>query len=248
LASLIIALAGVVIAIAAVAVAVWQVSAGRKSVDRTNCLPVVSKAFDEFRSETFQGHLREVWRHSQDAVPVNGFQALPDDWRTSAYAVGYFFEYLGVLVAYKLVPKEFVIDFSSNLIARSWNALRPFIEAERTYRKRHAIDGVNPGFVSHFEHLAALTVDESGGGIDGVLHEKIGLKSVRNLRLLEEASTKTSEPAKPSLGLSAFTSGEERPGAWPESQRKVIVALALAATGGWLIGRHRREKNPERNP
>jgi hypothetical protein len=195
LASLAVALVGVVIATTAVAVSVWQVHTGRRSVDRTNCLPVISKAFDEFRSDAFQGHLRNVWSHSRATVPKDGFQALPDDWRASAYVVAYFFEYLGVLVAYKLVPEEFVIDFSSNLILRSWDALQPFIEAERTFRGQQTAGRLSPGFVSHFEHLVAMTVDDAGRSIDYVLHEKIKLKSVRDFRRPAEAPARTSDPA-----------------------------------------------------
>jgi hypothetical protein len=171
-------LASAVIAIIAVAVAVWQVGVNTKGVDRTNSLPVISGAFDEFRSEVFQDHLRNVWNNAPDEVPEGGFQALPDGWRSSAYIVAYFFEYLGVLVAYKLVPADFVIDFSANMIMRSWHVLDPFIRAERAYRRTHAAAGVSAGFVSHFEHLAARTLDEAGQPIDGVIQRRIGLRKL----------------------------------------------------------------------
>lgn len=167
-----------VIAIVAVGVAVWQIRANVSGVDRSNSLPVMSDAFDEFRSAEFQGHLRRVWNDAPAEVPEGGFQALPDSWRTSAYTVTYFFEHLGLLVAYGLVPEDFVIDFSANMIGRSWRALEPFIRAERAYREKVSPDGVSVGFVAHFEHLVALTMDEKGEPVDAQIHAKIRLRSV----------------------------------------------------------------------
>ncbi|MDT4987661.1 MAG: hypothetical protein QOI74_1755 [Micromonosporaceae bacterium] len=126
----------------------------------------------------FQDHLRNVWNNAPDSVPDGGFQTLPDGWRSSAYIVAYFFEYLGVLIAYKLVPQDFVIDFSANMIVRSWRVLDPFIQGERAYRREHATGGVSTGFVSHFEHLVALTLDEHGHPVDGTIQQRIGLKKL----------------------------------------------------------------------
>lgn len=89
-------------AFTAVAVAIWQVRASGVAAERANSLPVASDAFKEFRSQEFQAHLRRVWDKTPADVPDGGFQSelLSDDWRDSAYTVAYFFEYLGVLVAY----------------------------------------------------------------------------------------------------------------------------------------------------
>jgi hypothetical protein len=169
--------ASLIIALAAVAVAIWQVRASAKATERTNSLPIMSAAFDEFRSADFQGHLRRVWNEAPADVPESGFQALPDEWRGSAYRVAYFFEYLGLLVAYELAPRDSIIDFSANLVVRSWRALEPFIEAERRYREG-AGGGVSSGFVSHFEHLVVLTMGQDGHPVDSEIHEKLSLKRV----------------------------------------------------------------------
>jgi hypothetical protein len=167
-----------VIALVAVVVAIWQVRASAMSAERSNSLPVASDAFKEFRSQEFQLHLRKVWEEAPSNVPEDGFQSLPSDWRDSAYAVAYFFEYLGVLVAYELVPEDLVVDFSANLISRSWRALEPFIQEERMYRQRVCVSGISPGFVTHFEHLVALTIDSNGNPIDDSIHERLGLRKV----------------------------------------------------------------------
>lgn len=166
----------VAIALVAVVVAVWQVRTHRRGAERTNSLPVISAAFNEFRSEEFQDHLRNVWFRRPDNVPEGGFQDLPDDWRTSAYTVAYFFEYMGVLVAYELVPARFVIDFVANTMARSWVSLASFIEAERRFRAKHSDAEMSAGFVSHFEHLVALSVDPKVGPVDAISHKRLGLK------------------------------------------------------------------------
>ncbi|MGH3870922.1 MAG: DUF4760 domain-containing protein [Pseudonocardiaceae bacterium] len=167
-----------VIALVAVVVAIWQVRASAASAERSNSLPVASDAFKEFRSQEFQRHLRRVWDDAPSSVPEDGFKALPVDWRESAYAVAYFFEYLGVLVAYELVPENLVVDFSANLIGSSWRVLEPFIQKERMYRRRVCGSGISPGFVTHFEHLVALTLDSDGKPVDDSIHERLKLQKV----------------------------------------------------------------------
>lgn len=173
----VLAASSLIIALAAVVVAIWQVRVSARASERTNSLPILSAAFDEFRSPEFQGHLRRVWNEAPGAVPEGGFQALPEEWRSSAYRVAYFFEHLGLLVAYELVPRDSIIDFSANLVVRSWRALSPFIKAEREFRTRTG-NGVSSGFVSHFEHLVALTMDENGAPVDGEIHERLALRRV----------------------------------------------------------------------
>lgn len=167
-----------VIAVFAVVVAILQVRASAVAAERSNALPVASDAFNEFRSQEFQAHLRKVWDEKPLKAPEDGFQSLPEDWRKSAYEVAYFFEYLGVLVAYKLVPEDLVVDFSANLLARSWDALEPFIRNERTHRQRSGSSSISAGFVTHFEHLVALTIDSDGKPFDDSIHERLQLRKV----------------------------------------------------------------------
>lgn len=167
-----------VVAFVAVWVAIWQVRASAAAAERANSLPVASDAFNEFRSRKFQDHLRRVWDEAPAEAPEDGFRSLPAQWRASAYEVAYFFEYLGILVAYKLVPEDLVVDFSANLVVRSWRALEPFIEKERAYRQKAAIPGASAGFVTHFEHLVGLTVDSTGAPVDRSIQERLGLRKL----------------------------------------------------------------------
>jgi hypothetical protein len=177
--SVLLGVGSLVIALIAVVVAIWQVRASAVSAERSNSLPVASEAFKEFRSQEFQAHLRKVWNEIPPNVPEDGFQSLPADWRDSAYQVAYFFEYLGILVAYELVPEDLVVDATANIIGRSWCALEPFIQKERIFRQKvAAISGISPGFVTHFEHLVALTIDSNGKPIDDSIHERLSLRNV----------------------------------------------------------------------
>ena len=121
------------------------------------------------------------------------FKPFRMDGARAAYTVAYFFEYMGVLVAYGLVPSDFVIDFSANMLARSWYVLQPFVESERRFREKHSGDGISAGFVSHFEHLVALTLDSEGKPIDQKTHEKLGLQKINNSRL-SQVSYPTERP------------------------------------------------------
>lgn len=165
-----------VIALTAVAVAVWQARTNAVAAEKSNSLPVASHVFAEFRSQEFRAHLLRVWTETPSDVPDDGFQALPQDWRESAYAVAYFFEHLGLLVAYELIPQNFILDCSSHALVRSWRTLEPFIHQERVYRQRTA--DLSPNFVSHFEHLAVIAAETNSHGkyIDDLIHEQIRLR------------------------------------------------------------------------
>jgi hypothetical protein len=164
-----------IIALTAVAVAVWQVRAHLVSIEKSNSLPVASAAFNEFRSQGFRDHLIKVWSDTPSDVPEGGFEALPDNWRESAYQVACFFEYLGSLVAYDLVPEDLILGVSSNAVVRSWRTLEPFIQKERQHRQAYASAGLSSNFVSHFEHLAVIasTVDSRGKNIDDLILERL---------------------------------------------------------------------------
>ncbi|MGH3764651.1 MAG: DUF4760 domain-containing protein [Pseudonocardiaceae bacterium] len=170
-----------IIALTAVAVAVWQVRAHLVAIEKSNSLPVASAAFNEFRSQKFRNHLFKVWRDAPSDVPEGGFEALAEKWRESAYEVAYFFEHLGILVAYDLVPEELIVGFSSNAVVRSWRTLEPFIQKEREHRKQGAYTGLSPNFVSHFEHLAAIAskIDSRGEHIDDVILRKLKIRKFR---------------------------------------------------------------------
>jgi hypothetical protein len=100
-----------------VLVAVWQVRAHLIAAEKSNPLPVTSVVFNEFRSREFRKQLFKVWNEAPPVAPEGGFQELPEEYRESAYEVAYFFEHLGALVAYDLVPEDLVVTSQQTLLS-----------------------------------------------------------------------------------------------------------------------------------
>lgn len=191
---ILIAIAGPVAAVAAVVIAFWQVRRTILATDQSNALPVVTNLFNEFRSADFQSHIdvvlttapdesawpdRSTWPAGAKNPGFGGhLSADVDQWRWSALQVTYFFEYLGILIAHRLIPEEVVVDATANSVARTWSVLEPFIRAERQ-RREEATKGtaVSSGFVRHYEHLVALTAVD-GGPADAVIHRRLDLRTV----------------------------------------------------------------------
>lgn len=186
---------GSIVAFVAVIIAFWQVRRTIVAVQQTNALPVVTNLFNEFRSDRFQQYIEVVltaapdkshwpakssWPPGFDNPGFGGsLKKEPDQWRWSALQVAYFFEYLGILIAYKLIPEEIVVDATANSVARTWAILEPFVRAERARRVElnAGNDAVSTGFVRHYEHLVALT-SVDGRPADEAIHRRLDLKSV----------------------------------------------------------------------
>ena len=191
---ILIAIAGPVAAVAAVVIAFWQVRRTILTTDQANALPVVTNLFNELRSATFQSHIEVVLTTAPDestwpdrstwptGATNPGFgghlSAESDQWRWSALQVAYFFEYLGILIAHRLIPEEVVVDATANSVARTWSVLEPVIRAERQ-RREEANKGtaVSSGFVRRDEHLVALTA-VAGGPADASIHRRLNLRTV----------------------------------------------------------------------
>jgi hypothetical protein len=194
-ASAIISIVSLLIAISAIAVAVWHVRTAKRVANKANSLPVVTTLFDQFRSEAFQEHIEVIlttqpdpsswpepseWPHGHSNPGFGGeLRRDKDPWRWSALQVAYFFEYLGVLVAHRLIPTEIVVDATANVTARTWAVIEPFIRAERARREKiHAGNPrVSRGFVRHYEHLVALTTVNDKPA-DEEIQKKLALKQV----------------------------------------------------------------------
>lgn len=100
----------VLIALAAVGVAVWQARHNARSSANANALPIIAALFNEVRSNEFRQHLKRLATEDPGDPPDGGFEGLPEEWRNSAYTVSYFFDYLGVLAANKIVDEKLIID------------------------------------------------------------------------------------------------------------------------------------------
>jgi hypothetical protein len=145
------------IALVAVAVAVWQVRTSTERAERALSLPIITETAREIRSSEF----RQSIKYLQDAVPPvpdsGGFESLPDEFREQAYKVCFFFDYLGILVLYGIIKESMVVDWVGTRMVQTWATMRPFIDAEREYRRISYPPETPPGFLLHFEHLIEET-------------------------------------------------------------------------------------------
>jgi len=173
-----VSLLSVLAALAAVGVAVWQIRRSARMSENANALPIIAALFNEMRSREFRQHMKRVATESPGDPPDEGFEGLPDEWRNSAYAVSYFYDYLGVLAANKIVDEKLIIGATGTTIARMWEVLLPYIESERAWRLKTYNGAASPGFLRYFEHLVARNLDLGGRDAPREIQRGIDLRSL----------------------------------------------------------------------
>jgi hypothetical protein len=114
-----------------------------------NQLPVVLEAFRESREPGWLPANEYVLNALRKQSPEHGQRGLPDDARVHTTTIGLFYDDLGKLVAHGVIGKDLVIGAYGTMIVRLWDALAPFVYAERRLHGLH--------FWIYFENLAALT-------------------------------------------------------------------------------------------
>lgn len=116
-----------------------------------NSFPVIVDIFKEVRSIEFKEHLDYIQRKDLKNFPATlGFHGLPDGAKYHVIHVSHFFDYIGLLVANKLIDKKLVIGFIGGTIQTTWKLLQPYIDHERQK------GGQNSIYQQYFEYLAAL--------------------------------------------------------------------------------------------
>jgi hypothetical protein len=168
----------VLTAVAALGVAVWQVRRSALMSDRSNSLPIVAAMFSEARSNEFRAHLQRIYAETPAVVPDKGFEGMPESWRDSAYAVCYFYDYLGTLAAFGIVNEKLIIGTNATHVSRVWVTLQPFIKKERAWRRKSYPSISSPGFLRYFEHLAARITELGGREAAQRIQEEIKLRSL----------------------------------------------------------------------
>jgi len=117
-------------------------------------IPVAADVFREFRSPGFRAAMERM-AHPRDTPPDAGFQGLSEDERDEAYTVCYFFEYLGVLVAFQHVSEDMALGTMATQLTQTWTRMLPWIEGERRLRRDQHGPGTGSLFLPYFEHLVA---------------------------------------------------------------------------------------------
>jgi hypothetical protein len=145
--------------VAGVAVAISARLAHRDTRVSSNAneIQAVADIFREVRSAAFRDNFDAVvtWSNKCRADPSladlpEGFASLEPRLRESAYAVSYFFEHLGVLVARDRVPGDILMSTMCTPLVRTWDALQPAIDAELEYRRSHFERRAGTDFLPHF--------------------------------------------------------------------------------------------------
>ncbi|MDG4863143.1 hypothetical protein P8605_33900, partial [Streptomyces sp. T-3] len=150
------AVASLFIALVAVAATIWQARRSTRLAESSLALPVAAETFREFRSKEFRDHVHTLLDADDDVLRGTCFRELPPDLQRSAYEVCYYFEYMGVLTAFRLVRADVVIGTMSTQIVQVWEKMRPAVEAERTFRAGSLPRSAGVDFLPHFEHLVRL--------------------------------------------------------------------------------------------
>jgi hypothetical protein len=115
-----------------------------------NHLPVVLDAFRHTRSAAWLDAENYVLTELTDEHAAGcGYRDLPAPARTHAGTIGLFYDDLGKLVAHGMIHQSLVIGSYGTNIVRLWDALAPYVYAERRARGLH--------FWIYFEDLAART-------------------------------------------------------------------------------------------
>jgi hypothetical protein len=143
-----------VIALVAVTVAIWQVRTSSIRAERAISLPVLAEISHEIRSQEFHDSLIRLVTQNPPPVPKHGgFEALPEDFRRTAYRVCYFFDYLGILAKYGIVREDIAAAWAATRLVQVWIIMKPFIEAEREHRSSAFPAEVPKEFLTHYQHL-----------------------------------------------------------------------------------------------
>ncbi|HEU5157152.1 MAG TPA: hypothetical protein VFU43_09155 [Streptosporangiaceae bacterium] len=136
------------ISLTALVVSVFMTLRQLRLASGGNHLPVVLDAFKESRSpEWFEAHEYILKNLAEEHAPDCGWRGLPASARTQVSAIGLFFDDLGKLVAHGMIDERLVIGSYGTMIVRLWDALAPYVYAERQAYGLH--------FWIYYEDLAA---------------------------------------------------------------------------------------------
>ncbi|WP_431885267.1 hypothetical protein [Micromonospora wenchangensis] len=145
----------VIISSAALMVAVISARRQWRSARNANAVSAVLKLFEEYRADELRLARRVVFRMKD--FPAGNAPALgnlPDDLRVPCERVAHYFDHVGLLVGYRLVPAKPMISFFGFGCAVLWRKLEPCIIAERELRKVGY-------YLGYFEGFAVLS-EKSG--------------------------------------------------------------------------------------
>jgi hypothetical protein len=166
------------VSVGAVVAAVWSTFRSRDSSMKANSLRVTTEVFQKVGSVEFREQLALILRGPVEVPPDGGgIESLSPEYRDSVYSVCYFFDYLGVLLAFGLIERDLVIGSLGTLIVRTWALLEPHVAAERAHRGREYPADAPAGFLRYFESLVALVRQAEGRSAGETVIRRRGLRA-----------------------------------------------------------------------
>lgn len=129
-----------VIALVSIAISVFSlILSGTLALRQTRAtkdgyaLPVVLTVFSRFRTQEFFDAQQYVFEELP-RQPVQPYTDLPLEARSQIRMVGGLYDDLGKLVAHGIVKEELIIGSNGTQARRIWEAVEPFVRAERDKR------------------------------------------------------------------------------------------------------------------
>lgn len=151
-------IATVTISVLAVATSIWVARRQIHLASGGNHLPVILDAFQHTRGSDWLDAEEYVLTDLADEhPPARGYRDLPARARRHAGTIGLFYDDLGKLVAHGVINQNLIIGSYGTNIVRLWDALAPYVYAEREARGLH--------FWIYFEDLAARTASTPPGRV-----------------------------------------------------------------------------------
>ncbi|WP_169523885.1 hypothetical protein [Amycolatopsis balhimycina] len=110
-ANLLVSWISLLVSIGAVGAAIWVTRRNGVSLLKANSLRVTTEVFQQVRSVEFGDHLAKVFAGiGEEPSEEGGIDHLSGKYRGSVYAVCYFFDYLGVLLAFGMIEKDVILS------------------------------------------------------------------------------------------------------------------------------------------
>ncbi|BAL88265.1 hypothetical protein AMIS_30450 [Actinoplanes missouriensis 431] len=154
-------------------------------------LPVVLQVFSRFRTQEFFDAQQFIF-DELPRRPVEPYTDLPLEVRSHLRMVGGLYDDLGKLVAHGIVKEELIIGSNGSQARRIWEAIEPFVRAERDKR--------NSNLWIYLEDLAYRTTRKPPAAI----HEKLNLHPYAG-------PARTSLPAPPESPAAPRPRTEQQP-------------------------------------
>jgi hypothetical protein len=149
LATVAVALATMLVSVASAVISVRQV----RLLGRQNLLPVVLDVFKQARTEDFFAARDWIFQHlAKECSTDLGIDGLPENARKMVRTVCFFYDNLGVFVAFNIVEEDVVLAFFGPGMERHWQILEPYVQQERELRKSSWPES---SFLVFFEDLVA---------------------------------------------------------------------------------------------